>query len=250
MLRIAGIAVGAPLEANSLDVIKRRLEDSGFFSTIDVRKRYRSLTDANDVALVLVVHEKTGVVANAAGQIERPDHEADHEPRHVSADPQLRGRLRPHLRRALQHRQSARRRRTPLRPALLGRHTPRRARGRAHVQARPSHQDPRERDAPAARQPGLRPRPGGRRRCNDGPPDGIEGARRTQLRKVPLHRCGNHPGRGGLRTARHPGPVDGRRRRGARHARESQLPLERDLCGRRLERPAPRGRRRHEPLHR
>ena len=72
VLRIAGIAVGAPLEANSLDVVKRRLEDSGFFSTIDIRKRYRSLTDASDVALVLVVHEKAGVVANAAGQIERP----------------------------------------------------------------------------------------------------------------------------------------------------------------------------------
>lgn len=72
VLRIAGIAVGAALDASSLDTIKRRLQDSGHFATIDIRKRYRSLTDANDVALVLVVHEKTAVVNTAAGRIERP----------------------------------------------------------------------------------------------------------------------------------------------------------------------------------
>ena len=72
VLKIAGITVGATLDDSSLDAIKRRLQDSGFFSTIDIRKRYRSLTDASDVALVLVVHEKTAVVTNAAGEIERP----------------------------------------------------------------------------------------------------------------------------------------------------------------------------------
>ncbi len=72
VLKIAGIAVGATLDDSGVEAIKRRLEDSGFFSTIDVRKRYRSLTDATDVALVLVVHEKTAVTTNAAGEIERP----------------------------------------------------------------------------------------------------------------------------------------------------------------------------------
>jgi hypothetical protein len=72
VLRIAEVAVGAPLDDNTLEAIKRRLKDSGHFSTIDIRKRYRSLTDPGDVALVLVVHEKTAVLATAAGEIERP----------------------------------------------------------------------------------------------------------------------------------------------------------------------------------
>ncbi len=72
VLRIAGIAVGAAVDETTLDAIKRRLQDSGHFSTIDIRKRYRSLTDVSDVAIVLVVHEKTAVGATASGEIERP----------------------------------------------------------------------------------------------------------------------------------------------------------------------------------
>ncbi|MDQ3420428.1 MAG: BamA/TamA family outer membrane protein [Acidobacteriota bacterium] len=72
VLKIAGIAVGAAVDETTLDAIKRRLQDSGYFSTIDIRKRYRSLTDVSDVALVLVVHEKTAVGTTASGAIERP----------------------------------------------------------------------------------------------------------------------------------------------------------------------------------
>ena len=72
VLRIAGVAVGAFLDAGGLDAIERRLKDSGLFATIDVRKRYRSLTDPGDIALILVVHEKTGVAVTPAGEIERP----------------------------------------------------------------------------------------------------------------------------------------------------------------------------------
>ena len=72
VLRIAGIAVGATLDAGAIETITRRLKDSGHFETIDVRKRYRSLTDPSDVALVLVVHEKTAVAVTPAGKIERP----------------------------------------------------------------------------------------------------------------------------------------------------------------------------------
>jgi hypothetical protein len=72
VLRIAGVAVGASLDQAALDAIERRLKDSGRFETIEVRKRYRSITDPTDVALVLVVHEKTGVVATQAGTVERP----------------------------------------------------------------------------------------------------------------------------------------------------------------------------------
>jgi outer membrane protein assembly factor BamA len=72
VLRIAGVAVGASLDQAALDAIERRLKDSGRFETIEVRKRYRSITDPTDLALVLVVHEKTGVVATQAGAVERP----------------------------------------------------------------------------------------------------------------------------------------------------------------------------------
>ena len=64
VLKIAGIAVGTPLAADGVEAIQRRLKDSGWFETVDVRKRYRSLTDASDVAIVLVVHEKATVTAS------------------------------------------------------------------------------------------------------------------------------------------------------------------------------------------
>ena len=72
VLRIAGVSVGGPLAPDAVDAIEKRLKDSGRFETVQVRLRYRSLTDPTDVALVLVVHEKPGVVVNTTGQIERP----------------------------------------------------------------------------------------------------------------------------------------------------------------------------------
>jgi outer membrane protein assembly factor BamA len=63
VLAVAGVTVGDPLTADSVAAIEKRLKDSGRFETIEVRKRYRSLTDPTDVALVLVVHEKPGVVS-------------------------------------------------------------------------------------------------------------------------------------------------------------------------------------------
>jgi outer membrane protein assembly factor BamA len=72
VLRIAGVQVGMPLAPDAIAAIERRLKDSGRFETVDVRMRYRSLSDPTDVALVLVVHEKTGVTVGADGRIERP----------------------------------------------------------------------------------------------------------------------------------------------------------------------------------
>lgn len=71
ILKIAGIEVGTTVDAALLEQIERRLRDSGHFETVEVRKRYRSLTDPTDVAIVLLVHEKTGVRTNDAGVIER-----------------------------------------------------------------------------------------------------------------------------------------------------------------------------------
>ncbi len=64
VLKIAGIAVGTTVAADGVDAIARRLKDSGWFETVEVRKRYRSLTDPSDVAIVLVVHEKATVTAS------------------------------------------------------------------------------------------------------------------------------------------------------------------------------------------
>jgi outer membrane protein assembly factor BamA len=72
VLRIAGIAIGSVVEADIERTVEQRLKASGRFETIEVRKRYRSLTDPTDVAIVLLVHEKTGVVVSPDGQIERP----------------------------------------------------------------------------------------------------------------------------------------------------------------------------------
>jgi hypothetical protein len=72
VLRIAGIAIGTPVDVDLERTVAQRLEDSGRFETVDVRKRYRSLTDPTDVAIVLLVHEKAGVIATPDGRIERP----------------------------------------------------------------------------------------------------------------------------------------------------------------------------------
>jgi hypothetical protein len=65
VLRLAGVTVGDPLPAGGADTIEKRLKDSGRFETVDVRKRYRSLADPTDVALVLVVHERPGITSAA-----------------------------------------------------------------------------------------------------------------------------------------------------------------------------------------
>ena len=61
VIKLAGVSLGAPLQPTDVDAIRERLKDSGRFETVEVRKRYRSLTDTTDVALVLLVHERPGV---------------------------------------------------------------------------------------------------------------------------------------------------------------------------------------------
>ena len=64
ILKIAGITVDGALPPDGIEAIERRLKSSGRFETVDVRKRYRSIDDPTDVAVILVVHEKATVVAN------------------------------------------------------------------------------------------------------------------------------------------------------------------------------------------
>jgi hypothetical protein len=60
VIGLAGIAPGATLEPAGLEAIERRLRDSGRFDEVHANKRYRTLA-MDEVALVLLVHEKPGV---------------------------------------------------------------------------------------------------------------------------------------------------------------------------------------------
>jgi hypothetical protein len=67
VLKLAGVTVGERLPPAAEKAIEQRLKDSRRFETVEVRKRYRSLDDPTDVALVLVVHERPGVRSAASG---------------------------------------------------------------------------------------------------------------------------------------------------------------------------------------
>ena len=50
---LAGIAIGSPLESGSVEAAADRLRRSGRFEAVDVRKRYRSLDDMTQVAIII-----------------------------------------------------------------------------------------------------------------------------------------------------------------------------------------------------
>jgi len=57
VLRLAGLMLGQPVTDEAIAQAVRRLRDSGRFEDVEVRKRYRSLTDASEVTLVVLVRE-------------------------------------------------------------------------------------------------------------------------------------------------------------------------------------------------
>jgi outer membrane translocation and assembly module TamA len=61
ILAIAGLAVGGPANEATLGEAAARLEQSGRFDTVDVRKRYRSIDNPNDILVIILVNEVTGV---------------------------------------------------------------------------------------------------------------------------------------------------------------------------------------------
>jgi hypothetical protein len=67
VLKLAGVSLNEPLPPAAEKAIEQRLKDSRRFESVEVRKRYRSLDDPTDVALVLVVHERPGVRSVSAG---------------------------------------------------------------------------------------------------------------------------------------------------------------------------------------
>ena len=58
VLELAGIAVGDFVDSAELDAVARRLATSGRFETVEVHKRYRSLTATDKIALMIVVRER------------------------------------------------------------------------------------------------------------------------------------------------------------------------------------------------
>ena len=60
VLEMAGVAVGDVAGPGIGDAVARRLEATGRFETVEVRKRYRSLAATDRVALVIVVRERAG----------------------------------------------------------------------------------------------------------------------------------------------------------------------------------------------
>lgn len=65
VLALAAVVVGSAADAGTLAAVEKRLKDSGRFESVEVRKRYRSLSDPTDVALVLIVHERPGITSAA-----------------------------------------------------------------------------------------------------------------------------------------------------------------------------------------
>jgi hypothetical protein len=61
ILQIAGLTVGAEIGADALREATERLEQSGRFDSVDVRKRYRSLDDPSDILVIILVDEVTGI---------------------------------------------------------------------------------------------------------------------------------------------------------------------------------------------
>jgi len=57
VVRLAGVAVGDRLTEEGIQQVQQRLSASGAFADVEVRKRFRSLVDAERVALVILVRE-------------------------------------------------------------------------------------------------------------------------------------------------------------------------------------------------
>lgn len=62
VMRMAGIAPGDSIGPDTIDAIVARLRASERFDDVEVRKRYTSLTRSDDVALILLVHERPASV--------------------------------------------------------------------------------------------------------------------------------------------------------------------------------------------
>ena len=61
VLRIAALTVGVPLEDGAVEAARRRLVDSGRFTSVEIRQRSRSIEDPTRVAIIILVAEHAAV---------------------------------------------------------------------------------------------------------------------------------------------------------------------------------------------
>ena len=71
IMKLAGVALGDPVEPGTLDAVAARLRASGRFESVEVRKRYTSLVRREAVALILLVRERPGAADAARGGMGR-----------------------------------------------------------------------------------------------------------------------------------------------------------------------------------
>ena len=99
--RLADVRVGMPFDATTVDAVATRLRAAKKFESVEVRKRFASIADPSQIALVIIVDEGPVKIV-MTGDPDSPDarraQAAAQYPR--APDPQPRGRLRLHLRRA------------------------------------------------------------------------------------------------------------------------------------------------------
>jgi outer membrane protein assembly factor BamA len=57
MLRLAGIAVGDPFTDRTIEEVRRRLDATGKFKTVEVLKRFASIDDVSQISVVIIVNE-------------------------------------------------------------------------------------------------------------------------------------------------------------------------------------------------
>lgn len=70
VLGLAGVSVGTFVTPAMMSNIQRRLDESGRFESVEIRKRYLSLTATDKVALIVVVAERsTPATSNPVGRV-------------------------------------------------------------------------------------------------------------------------------------------------------------------------------------
>jgi outer membrane protein assembly factor BamA len=61
VLRLAAVGPDHPFTEDLLEQMRKRLDDSGRFRSVEVRKRYASISDLSAVLIVIVVEEEAGI---------------------------------------------------------------------------------------------------------------------------------------------------------------------------------------------